>query len=330
MNSATQRAGSSGQDTSSLDAAVDAALQGADADAMLRQIDAQTNLDEVNSLRDGMGVESAHDTDPAGTQGPNGTPSSRTGEKQAGRDVVLRYLESHANDLPGGAETFRDLQRQNSRLGNDRAEQGSELTDLRETVARLQGLVEGRGESTEAAAPEVNEVDQKRQQVLARLRPAQREVFQALVDEMGLVSRESMEAEAAERRSEEFTATTITEGINQFGDDFGTMEGDSFVWNPEIKPEVEKAFSRLTSETEGITPTDLYWIVRGPKLVAGGGGGLNQNWHDRDAVQRRLRAGTIEGSASQTGAQSGLYNKASGDTLADVTSRALLESVRGQ
>ena len=288
----------------------------------LRQMDARANLDEINSVNSETGRELTRNTDLGGDEDPGNGSSDSNSRQKAGRDNVLRYLEDHANDLPGGAETFRDLQRQITRMGTERAETS-------ERLARLEGRFEGQGGTGGEEEP-VSEEATKREAMLNKLRPGQREIFEALVDELGLVSQDQIEQDKAEADAEAFTANTIPEGIEKFGDDFGEMVNGRFEWNPDLKESVSEVFQRLTSEETGITPMDLYWLVRGPQLIADASGravGQEQN-NSRERIAKRLRASTTEQSSPGVRSQSVIYDRAKGDTLDTVVNRAVLESLR--
>ena len=281
----------------------------------LRQMDAQASLNAMQSMAGASGAESIRDADSGRyNAASNGNPASDSEQKRAGRDQVLRFLEENADNLPGGAATFRDLQRNVTDLG----QRNSDTQARRESIESRLGGSEG--------TPEERNPDDARglhqRQLLDRLRPEQRAMLEAFAEVNGFVRADDVEAAETERLSDEFTSQSIQEGIDLYGGDFGTMEDGRFMWNPDIKEEARAVLERITSDDTGITPTDLFAILK-----ARSGGAINKADAYRQRITRGVNANTISRSAPNSTRSNINYNRERGDTLEDVTDRALLDAL---
>ena len=281
----------------------------------LRQIDAQANLSAMQSLAGASGAESIRGADRANQNAAStGNPAGDAGEKHAGRDQVLRFLEDNADSLPGGAATFRDLQRNVTDLGQRNSE----------TQARLDSI-EARLGGSEGTPEEYVESDadiQAKQNLLNRLKPEQRQMLEAFAEINGFVRKDDIDAAEVEKRSDEFTDQSIEEGLNLYGEDFGTMQDGQFVWNPDIKEDARSVLERITSDETGITPMDLFWIIKGRS-----GGPVSRANLNRQRIARGVNANTVSRSAPNATRSNLNYNRERGDTLEDVTDRALLDAL---
>ena len=107
-----------------------------------------------------------------------------------------------------------------------------------------------------------------------------------------------------------------------YGDDFGTMEDGRFIWNPDIKDDARAVLERITSDDTGITPTDLYAILKSRS-----GGPVSRANFNRQRIARGVNGNTVSRSAPNSTRSNLTYNRERGDTLEDVTDRALLEAL---
>jgi len=281
----------------------------------LEQIESDMNKAAIDSVVAAKGSGNAPGTGNAQNKsGPrNGLPDSSNGaEKTPSRDELLAYLEQNADAIPGGAELVKQFQRTISQQGNAN----------KEMEQRLQKL-----EASSKEPEKPNPADARRKQMLDRMPKQTREMFEAFVDELGLVSRDEMDAEARDQRSMEMTMGAITEGIDQWGEDFGHMDEDEqkFVWNPEIYDGVRDLFTSMRSTSEGITPNQLYILYNFDKLMqteyergASGGGATNR-------TQRVARASGSHNRSSNAPTQEPPLRGES-DSLEDVVSKAVLKS----
>jgi hypothetical protein len=281
----------------------------------LRQMDAQASINAMQSLAGASGAESIRDADPNNQYAASdGNPAGDSGEKRAGRDQVLRFLEENADGLPGGAATFRDLQRNVTDLGQRNSNTQARLEAIETHLSSSEG-------TPEEPDAQLTEMQQKRN-LVDRLRPEQKAMLEAFAEVNGFVRQDDITEAETDRLSDEFTSQSIQEGLQLYGDDFGTMQDDQFVWNPDIKEEARSVLERITSDDTGITPMDLYWILRGRS-----GGPVSQANAQRQRVARGVNANTISRSAPYANRSNVNYNRERGDTLEDVTDRALLDAL---
>ncbi len=283
----------------------------------LQQLEASQRLSEIDSAmvaRRGEATASA--TNPSSDAASNGNSNSdNVGEKPAGRDQVLQYLENNAHNIPGGAEAFRDMQRTIS-------QQGQANSDLE---GRLSGLEQA---LTDNQPEQVDEDAQRRQALVSRIPRQQQEAFQALLDEMGYVSRQELDEQEADRQAYQYTVDTINEGVDAWGDEFGHMDGEQFVWNPEIREGVRELYQGMLSEEKGITPTQLYKLYNFDQLIedaynrgaSEGQGGMSNR------IARAASARTIDQSSHRAPDNQSIYRD--GDSLDTVTERAVLKAFR--
>ncbi len=274
----------------------------------LQQMEAQINTDAINNMLNQSGT-TERNGNAQDLNGPsNGLPEkSDSAEKLPSRGDVLAFLEQNADSLPGGAESFKEIQRSLS----------SQSSTNKELKERLEAL-----ESASQKTEEPSEEEVRRKNVLSRIPRHEREKFQAIIDEMGLVSRDEIEHEKAVEESTKLTAQSIEQGIEQWGDSFGHMDGDKFVWNSEIFDDVRDLYRQLKSPEQGITPNHLYILHNFDRLIqeAEQRGAMGQQGNDR--MQKLVRANSMHRSSSSV-ARKDPDIREDGDTLEDITAKAV-------
>ena len=241
----------------------------------------------------------------------NGLSENSNGaEKTPSRQELLDYLEQNADALPGGAELVKQFQRTISQQGNANKE-------MEQRLAKLEDAAKGPKRPDPAEA--------RRQQMLQRMPKQQREMFDAYVEELGLVSKDELDAEERDKRSMEMTMGAITEGVDKWGEDFGHMDGEKFVWNQDIYEGVRDLFKSMRSPEEGITPNQLYILYNYDKLMqAEYDRGLSEGGNGSRA-QRVARASSSHNRSSNAPAQEPSLRQED-DDLSDIVSKAVLKS----
>lgn len=276
----------------------------------LQQMEADINSQAINDM---IGSKQSGTTERNGngrdSNGPsNGSPAeSNSAEKLPSRGDVLAFLEQNADSLPGGAESFKEIQR-------SLTSQSSSNKELKE---RLEAL-----EKASAKPEEPSEEEVRRKNVLSRIPRTEREKFQAMIDELGLVSRDEIEHEKAIEESTKLTAQSIEQGIEQWGEQFGHMDGDKFVWNPEIFEDVRDLYRQLKSPEQGITPNHLYILHNFDRLIAEAEQRGASGQQDTDRMQKLVRANSMHRSSSNVGRKEPDLRE-DGDTLEDITAKAV-------
>ena len=280
----------------------------------LQQMEDAINQGEIDSVLKGKsdGNRSGNGNG-SGSNGPNGTPDDPKGaEKLPGRDDLLAFLEQNADSLPNGAAGLKEMQRTIAAQGNAK----------RELEERLAKLEEAKKEP-EGPTPE----EQRRKAILARLPRAQREAMEAMIEEMGLVSRDEIEEEKAVEESTKLTAQSIAEGIEAWGEEFGHMEDDKFIWNPEIFEGVRGLYRDLKSPDKGITPNQLFILHNFDKLIEKAKSEAQGGVGKVDRINRLQRANGMNRNSTSM-APSGPPIREEGDNLEDVTAKAVRNAWR--
>ena len=281
----------------------------------LQQMEASQRLTEIDSaVAARRGEATASAPNPNSAAASNGNSNANTsGEKSAGRDQVLQFLEANAGQIPGGAEAFRDMQRTISQQGQSNNDLSDRLSNLENALSNNQ-------------PEQVDEESERRRALVNRIPAQQQEAFQALLDEMGYVSRQDLDAEEADRQAYQYTVDTINEGVEAWGEEFGHMEGEQFVWNPDIRDGVRQLYEEMLSEDKGITPTQLYKLYHHDKLVEDAYNRGATEGRGGNRVAHAANARTISSSAHRAPDNQSIYRD--GDSLDTVTERAVLKAFR--
>ena len=117
----------------------------------------------------------------------------------------------------------------------------------------------------------------------------------------------------------------VTKGVDSWGEDFGHMEDDKFVWNPEIYDGVRDLFKSMRSPEEGITPNQLYILYNFDKLMQAeyDRGSSQAGYGNR--TQRVARASSSHNRSSNAPMQEPALRQ-DDDDLDDIVSKAVLKS----
>lgn len=292
------------------------------------------DMDRQNSdlgRRTPKGANGAGDSKSGGQKGAKDSDSEEAAPgsngKRPGLASVLSYLEEHVDEIPGGAEAVRSIQASQTRQGQRASTAETELREVRERMARLEGRLDGGGKAEEEAE---DPVTAKRRALLARVPRDQKEVMDAYMQEMGVMTRAELEAEQAEEQSQAIADQDTEQGLKMFGDDFGSIGDDGeFRLNPEVAPEAAKILRQVTSDDHGITPFQLYVLAKYADLIksAEEKGKTAAAEGQTDETRRRVGGSTVRrGAVSQRG-EAQIYNK--GESTGSVIKRALLEAARG-
>ncbi len=248
----------------------------------------------------------------------HGTRDSNVDEEKpvVGRDELLRYLESDPNAPPGSADIVRGLQRTISTQGDA----------VKNLEARLDAI-----EKSAAPAPvadsEPTPEELERRKLLNNVNDTQRATIQALIEDMGYVRKDEVERREIESNLDQLVVKDVKGSLDEFGEDFGTIDGDEltsteqFQWNPEIKDGISQLYEKMTSDSHGILPRQLYILHRFPQLIKEAEErGRNGSMPARaaDAARVPVSNGSVPNSTSKPD----IYKK--GDSVDDVIDRATL------
>jgi len=177
--------------------------------------------------------------------------SSSEGESDATRamptDKFMAWLD---DNNPEGAATARAMQREMSRNINDTNALRSDILDVREQMLDYMG-----GENSSSG--ETNEEDAFT--LPEGVTEEHVEMFNKLAGHLGFVPKSTMEAEGAEVAADDYTQSAMQEGVELYGDDFGTVdEAGEVMLNPEIQARLDRRLNSLEDPTKGVSPLDLF------------------------------------------------------------------------
>lgn len=227
--------------------------------------------------------------------------------RRAGTDSVLRRLE--ASD-PEAAELVRGMQQRMSRNINEWNDLRSEVLGLRE---QLLGRLESSGEP-EAAPAEKPLPEGVSQQHL--------DLFRQMADYFGYVPREEIAARDAEESATSHVQAALKSAVEEFGEDFGTVDESGEVQvNPGVQARLNARLRVLQDPARGITPRDLYLLEFGTQAARRAEPVVAKARPAPPASPRRPAAGVVRRSTGG-GQRVRIYDPKRGDSRDDVLDRA--------
>ena len=273
---------------------------------------------------------------------PQGEPPPQKESAQGNRpgfDTLIRDIETNLG--PEHAAVAREMQRDGSRRVNEAKDLQDELRttllDVREIQHELDRYKSGEHPDQTAQEP-ANPEDP----MLSTVRPEQWELFEKMAQKAGYIKRDDVEHEAAQEDQAEFIKSSIDNGIETYGDNFGSRDEDGdFVPNDIVKPLLDDEYERVMDPNRGMTLKDLFILANHDQIVeaarqtgaqvpaesAPNTGGQDMNVSRpagrRDAARRASGQARSNSSARTTPS---IYS--TGDRLEDVVARATLLSAR--
>lgn len=181
----------------------------------------------------------------------SGSEQGFGGESDAVRAMPTdKFMDWLDDTNPEGAATARAMQREMSRNINDTNALRSDILDVREQMLDYMG-----GENSSSG--ETNEEDAYA--LPEGVTEEHVEMFNKLADHLGFVPKSALEAEGAEVAATDYTQSAMQEGVELYGDNFGTVDEDGEVTlNPEIQARLDKRLDSLQDPTRGVTPLDIF------------------------------------------------------------------------
>ena len=194
-------------------------------------------------------------------------------------DEFMSWLD---DNNPEGAATARAMQREMSRNINDTNALRSDILDVREQMLDYMG-----GENSSSG-----ETDEEDALALPEgVTDEHVEMFNKLADHLGFVPKSALEAEGAEVAATDYTQSAMHEGVELYGDNFGTVDDDGEVTlNPEIQARLDKRLDSLQDPTRGVTPLDIFRLEfpgLGAPADSRSAGTTSQRRSSRPGVVRR-------------------------------------------
>ena len=256
-----------------------------------------------------------------------------------GFDTLIRDIETNLG--PEHAAVAREMQRDGSRRVNEAKDLQDELRttllDVREIQQELDRYKNG-DHPEQAAEEQANPEDP----MLSTVRPEQWELFEKMAQRAGYIKRDDVEQEAAQEDQAEFIKGSIDNGIEVYGESFGTRDEDGdFVPNEVVKPLLDDEYERVMDPNRGMTLKDLFILANHDQIVeaarqtgaqvpaesapyeGGRDANVSRPAGRRDAARRASGQARSNSSARTTPS---IYS--AGDRLEDVVARATLLSAR--
>ena len=173
--------------------------------------------------------------------------------RRSGTDEIVNRLES-LDPSGEAADLVRGMQRKMSQNINEWNDLRTEVLDIREEMLR-QREDNDVAEDVEEDSP-----------LPEGITDDHLDAFRSMAEHLGYVPKAEID-QTLHQRDTEVAADTSTQaallqGVEEFGDAFGTVDNAGNVeLNPEIRGPLSGVLARITSDTSGITPYDLFKIA---------------------------------------------------------------------
>lgn len=298
--------------------------------AALHNGDLQSQASAIAEMvRGGRGASSIAGDDPSpptnfrNEEAPvdRGTPDRLSGAKPAGGRGDLARALTENPPFEGAAEVFKETQRVASTQAN-------EMREMRENLARMEGLLTGKGIVPEEAVAPVDAAAQARQELLGRANPQTHALLEAYLTENGFIRESDVEAKEQEATLSQRAEMDLRKATETYGADFGELdeEGNFKGWNAEVAPVVNDVLERLVDPERGASPQDLYRLARHDDLIEQAyQKGAEESRAGTARVRKVSQFPVANGSTPAVNSSPKIYTK--GDDHDDVLDRALVVSI---
>lgn len=258
------------------------------------------------------GEDAEKDAQPAAAADSDGVVHVGEASPREGTDTVLARLEESD---PAAHEIVRGMQQNMTRMQNEWNDLRDSTLDTRqELLDRLEIMG-----SEDEGEPEPDPLETQ------GITEEHLNMFKTMAEHLDYVPRSELESRDVMASAEDYTNTMLTKGVEEFGEDFGTLNEDGTV---SVKPEVqERLTSRLESLTDaskGITAYELFKLEFEPKpepaseaAAVGEGGAVP----DAPRTTPSPNANVLRRSTG-SGQPVKIYDPSRGDTPEDVIERA--------
>lgn len=206
--------------------------------------------DQVSETEDQETETTPQDGEGADEDAEGGSGGENTSSGRPGIDTVLREVREQLGD--NAYEVVRGMQRDFVQGNQNESLQ----RQLRDSIAEVEAL---RDEVTAEMDAEPDPVAEN----LANVDPAQIELLDAYLRTNGYVRQDELDEMA---RSEQVTETNKA-AVARFGDDFGSLDGDTFNINQTAKDNMQPYYNRLVNE-QNLTFEDLYKLSHFDALIS--------------------------------------------------------------
>tara|TARA_R100000808_G_scaffold24194_1_gene55111 strand:- start:8479 stop:9498 length:1020 start_codon:yes stop_codon:yes gene_type:complete len=309
----------------------------------LRAMDEQENRQELEAIVGDEARQEYAEANPAlqNQEAPQqeAPPQGESAQgNRPGFDTLIRDIENNLG--PEHAAVAREMQRDGSRRVNEAKELQDELRSTLLDVREIQQELD-RYKNGEQPEQQAEESGSQEDPMLATVRPEQWELFEKMAQRAGYIKKDDVEQEMAQEDQAAFIKDAIDSGIETYGQNFGTRDGDGdFVPNETVKPLLDNEYERVMDPNRGLTLKDLFVLANHDQIVEaarqsgapapvesapeGGRDAYAPRPAERREAARRAAGQAHSNSSART--TPNIYSQ--GDRLEDVVARATLLSAR--
>ena len=266
------------------------------------EMEAEANRGQLETLSgnnaEGIGRTSANGTSQSTNQLSVPDTSGESAGKRPGIDTVLTDVESqigagHADVIRGVLTGFHRTQ---AEWKNQQTELNSSLEEVNDLIDELQTQ---RAERSQPA-PDPNDP-------INQVTPEQWALFNRMLASQGIPTREELSQQQTIDSQRGFIQDDISQGIEQFGDDFGHInEEGKFIYSEEVQDATQAEFDRLYDPERGPTARDLFFLARRDELLKeaeqkGYDAGVGEATNGQSARTRNAMRATVERNSASGG-----------------------------
>lgn len=220
------------------------------------------NEESANEDKDALNpsADQEQEADETNTQTTNRNNKETKG---VGYDKMLEAIQEKFGD--DGVKSFKAMQARTTR-----AEQ--KFSEMEKLAQETRELLETLEEKTDKDKPEEEPEEQldEFEAVMSKIKdPNQRALFSEALEawkkSQGIVTRSDQAKEKKEQEISQFTTEATKRGVELFGEEFGTLDGDKFIPNAKYVEKAQPVLNRLSGDGV-LTHEDLYWIAMGPEI----------------------------------------------------------------
>lgn len=285
------------------------------------------------------GSFSSEETSPEGetTSGETGNvTSSETGRnsdeaRRPGIDEALRDVESQMGKQT--ADVFRSVMADRSRLSSEvtnlRDEWNGAQQEMRESLAEVRGMAQGRA-SQEDPAAEPEDGANPWSLLTEEQQSLYRGLFESMAQEKGYVRADDLSAQEQEQAASAYVNGAVDQGLNQWGNDFGYRgEDGNFYYNDDVAGDVDDVYSRIYDPLRGLSAKDLYVLAKHDQIVDSARGNAEEAESKTQALNQRVqnvRRAAVESRSSAGRSDPSIYKR--GEDMAQTIARAAAAAYR--
>jgi len=225
-----------------------------------------------------------------------------------------------------------DRSRLSSEVTNMRDEWEDAQSELRESLAEVRGIAQGRqmnNPNGEPAAEGPVENDPWAQ-LSGEQQDLYRQLFDRYANEQGYVKAGEILAREQEQVASDYVNDAVDQGLDEFGSEFGYRGDDGkFNYSDDVASEVDAVHERIYDPGRGLTARDLYVLAKHDEIVSEAKDQATNAQNTTNQRQNRVdqaRRGTVETRSSGGRGEPTIYKR--GDSIENAVARAAAAAYR--